>query len=147
MLRHQLAAPLAFDLGNALPDKLAVRALDPALQEAGKLGIKSFKSFQDLFTHANPPLELLVSAKNIFKRQSGSAADRRPEQQVAYVLYLLTILMAKARCGRPITKLGDDAVSRSAQWALSQEWVDAATKSLLTQALQTPKHLACPSEH
>ncbi len=131
MLRHQLAAPLAFDLGNAAVAEDQAGERNRALGEAKKLGIISF---QDLFTHRTPPVVLLKLVKDLFKGRSGASSQRRPEHQVAYVLYLLTILSARVRCGQSITRLTDTEVSRSVQWATSLEWVDAVTKALLAEA-------------
>ena len=101
------------------------------LEGARRLGVVTFR---DLFVHPKPPLRLLKLAKNLFKHQSGASSERRPEQQVAYVLYLLTILAARERCGESITRLTEAEVLRSADWAASREWVDAGTKTLLGQA-------------
>src|SRR5947209_880702 len=82
MLRHIRAAPLEAEL----------KALDAGKNLRASAGIKNFG---ELFQHSQPPLKLLHLAKEFFKAKAGAGANRRPDQEVAYLLYLLTIVTAR----------------------------------------------------
>ena len=127
MLGHQLGAMLAFDLGREIASASPSSAL-PMLTQAEAMGIRTFR---ELLFHPGPPLELLKLAKDFFKCRSGRSSERSPDQQVAYVLYLLTIAAARVRCGQAITRLTLDEVSSGVSWVCDRHWVDAASKDLL----------------
>jgi hypothetical protein len=127
MLRHQLAAPLAFDLAAPALPNVDRPLRDQALQAAKKMGIKSFR---DLLTQPKPPLELLKLVKDLFKHHAGASSKRRPEQEVAYLMYLLTILVARTRLGCEITQLTKTDLRRGYEWAASRPWVDDENKAL-----------------
>ena len=127
MLRHQLAAPLEFDLGGLKPTGSRAKERYKVLNEAAALGIRTF---QDLFRHPRPPLAVLRITKDFFKVRAGPADERRPEQEVAYLIYLLTISAARARTGQTITSLSDSELLRGVEWAASRKWADEETVAL-----------------
>src|SRR5205823_4639641 len=94
MLRHITAASLEAELKTTAGD--------------GNLGPPAgIKTFGELFQHPQPPLKLLQLVKDLFKAKAGAGANRRPEQEVAYLLYLLTIVTARLRLGILISSLTD----------------------------------------
>ena len=127
MLRHQLAAPLAFDLSTLELSQSEKTTRDQALRDATASHIRTF---QDLLQHARPPLPLLHWAKDFFKQQAGASAKRRPEQEVAYLLYLLSILIPRVRLGTRLTRLSDADLLISVNWAARRKWLDAKTREL-----------------
>ena len=66
MLRHQLAAPLEFDLSSVEVEDAEARKRDETLTGAAK---KRIKLFGDLLFHREPPLELLRLAKEFFQEK------------------------------------------------------------------------------
>ena len=121
MLRHIRTAPLEVELRAKIGD--------------GDLGSSiGIKTFGDLFEHSQPPLELLQLAKDFFKEKAGAGANRRPEQEVAYLLYLLTIVTARVRLAVSITQLSDQELLPGVDWALSQTWVDVESSKLFSEA-------------
>jgi hypothetical protein len=127
MLRHQLAAPLQLDLSSLelRPSEMATR--DHTLKEAAGSGIRTF---QDLLEHPRPPLAPLNWAKNFFKQQAGPSLPRRPEQEVAYVLYLLSILVARIRLQTRISKLSNADLLKGIDWAADRKWLDMKTREM-----------------
>jgi hypothetical protein len=131
MLRHQLSSPLEVDLSSLGENERDTKAPDGALAAAASARIKTF---QDLFDHPAPPVAVLSLAKDFFKRQAGASAERRPEQEVAYFLYLLTVLVARVRVGTNVTKLSDADLLKGIKWAVNQKWVDAKTRKMCAEA-------------
>jgi hypothetical protein len=131
MLRHQLSAPLKLDLGRVKVKGISEESRRGILADAEGLRIATL---EDCFQHSSPPLALVTLIKDAFKAQAGPSGQRRPEQQVAYVIYLLAILVARVRLGAAITKLADAQLLRGIDWAATREWVDEGTKVLLARA-------------
>jgi hypothetical protein len=77
---------------------------------------------------------LLKLAKDFFKRQAGRGSERRPVEQVAYLMYLLSILVARIRLGKAITKLTDSELLQACEWGARQAWVHQEMRELLCQA-------------
>ena len=126
MLKHQLSAPLEFDfsyLGREATQRLE------ALRSAE---VPPIATFHDLFHHRAPPVELLQMTKE-FAKACRTRSDRLLPNEIAAMLYLLSIVVARTRCGRRITKLEDDALRHSLDWALKQPWIDEATRELLRE--------------
>ena len=126
MLQHQLRTRLEFDL---LP--LAEGRSDRnALARARAAGVSTFA---DLFQSPVPPKEVLLLAKGFFKTQAGRSSNRDREQEVAYLMYLVSIIVAKARLGLSISRLSPTDQYKAIQWARSRTWLDQATRGLLQQ--------------
>lgn len=127
-LEHELASPLAFDLGSLAPEASAqLRALCTA---DGML----LKSFGDLLQHPAPPVRALELAKDFAKTCSASPHGAIP-QPVARVLYYACIAAALLRGERGITKLPDEELARGLAWVLAQPWLTEATRALVEKAL------------
>jgi len=138
ILRHQLSAPVQFDLGGlekGLARKLA------ALSEAEGLLVRSFA---DLLFHPNPPVELLELTKRFAKACRAHPQGPLPHE-IATLLYYASIVVAMLRCGTRITSLGDDSLRRGVGWLLEQPWLEERTRSLLNEGLKfLDKHWPVP---
>jgi len=131
MLRHQMAAPLHFDLSSVELNAAGAKARDENLAGAVKQRINSFK---DLLFHPEPPLDLLRLSKDFFKRRVKTCKKGSPEWQIAYLFYLLSILAASAR-RESISTLTAAELRKGVRWVLAREWVDARTKAFVVGAL------------
>jgi len=124
ILRHQMAAPLAYDLTVAGPgpaESVARLSASPA----GEI-----RTFSDLLHHPSPPIELLTYVKDFARAARNDPASPLPKE-IAGVLYFAAIAVARDRHGRSITRLGEDAVREGVEWVLAQAWVDEQTRSVL----------------
>lgn len=129
ILRHQLAAPIAFDLSflDAAPQQNcnALRGNDDP----------PIASFRDLFNHPRPPMELLQLTKD-FSKACRTRSDAPLPDTIATVLYLLCIITARVKWDRRISKLDDRALEQRLQWAMEQPWVDDRTRAILCDGRQ-----------
>jgi hypothetical protein len=132
MVRHQMSAPLNFDLTSIELKATKAEARNQTLTGAAN---KRIQSFEELLFHREPALELLRLSKEFFKRRVKDCTKDSPEWQVAYLFYLLSILAAGTRTGQ-LSKLAPGEMCRAIRWALDQPWADAKTKELLSQAYQ-----------
>jgi hypothetical protein len=130
ILRHQLAAPLEFDL-NTL--ELAGRAAQNREQTLTGATSSGIRSFGDLLFHHAPPLELLKLSKRFFKERTQACRKNSPEWKLAYLLYLLTLLVAGDRVSR-LSSLSPKDFLKGANWALEQAWLDQKTRQLILAA-------------
>ena len=130
MVRHQFMAPLDFDLSAVEETKTEGTAPRQTLTQAATAHIRTF---EDLLFHAEPPLELLRLSKEFFKSRTQSQRKDSPEWQVAYLFYLLSILVGRRRDPR-ISGLTRAELLRATEWALSRVRVDRKTRKLLAQA-------------
>ena len=128
ILRHQLTVPVEFDLGGMEPG--AANKLRTLASSEGLL----VKSFADLLHHPNAPLALLQLTKH-FAKANGVHPESALPADVAKVLYYAAIAVALARCRRRITELDDEALWRGFTWAVQQDWVDDAMRTLLREGL------------
>ena len=129
MLQHQLSAPLEFDFSYL--GREATQRLELLCSAQGP----PIATFGDLLHHPSPPVELLAMTKE-FAKACRTRSDRLLPGEIAALLYLLSIVVARTRCGRRITKLEDDALRHSLDWALQQPWVDQSTRALLHEGGQ-----------
>jgi len=137
ILQHQLAAPLALDLGPLAPGHGEARGA-----EAGAAPV--LRTFGDLLFHPAPPVEWLESVKQFAKGCRSRPEGPLPDE-IATVLYLMSIAAALVRCRRRITRQDDASLSYGLEWALDQPWVDARTRALLEEgrramAEEPPSH-------
>ena len=128
MLRHQLTAPVPFELGVQAP---AVAARLKARAEAQGLLLKNL---DDLFHHPNPPIELLEMTKDFAKAISAHPNASIPPE-VAAVLYYASIVVAELRCGRRITMLSDALLIDGLKFVLSNDWLDERTRAILQEGV------------
>ena len=129
IFRHQMLSPILVDLGGFDP---ATAARLKVLGEAQSLLLKSFS---DLFHHPVPPLELLTLTKD-FAKANMDQPDSSLPNEVAGVLYYLSIAAAYVRLDRKISQLGDAEFKRGLLWAKGQPWVEKPIQDLLDEALQ-----------
>jgi hypothetical protein len=128
IFRHQLSAPVQFDLANldaGLANKLRT------LSEAQGLLIRSFA---DLLYHPNPPVELLELTKQ-FAKACRNHPDSLLPHEIATLLYFASIVTALTRCGRRITELDEVALRSGIEWLVQQPWVDERMRMLLGEGL------------
>jgi hypothetical protein len=129
IFRHQMSAPILVDLGGFDP---ATAARLKTLSNAQSLLLKSFL---DLFLHPVPPIELLTLTKD-FAKGNMEQPDSSLPNEVAAVLYYVSIAAAWVRLGRRITELRDPELKRGLEWAKGKAWVEPRLQQLLDEALQ-----------
>ncbi|MFQ5495688.1 MAG: hypothetical protein ACE5EX_09950 [Phycisphaerae bacterium] len=137
ILRHQLAAPIEYDLSAMGRDK--AHKLRTSAASKGLL----LKSFADLLHHPHPPLELLAMTKQFAKAARADPKSSVPVE-ITTLLYYACIAAALVRCRERITGLDDAAIKEGFEWGRTQPWVDEATAGLFTaglEALQAPDEL------
>jgi hypothetical protein len=132
MLRHQLDAPLEFDLSSLELKGREARDRDKTLTGTTNIQIQTFR---DLLFHQQPPLEALKLAKEFFKWRTQSCEKESPVWKVAYLFYLLCLLASGERAAQ-LTSLGSKDQLKGAKWALAQTWVDQPTKRLILSACE-----------
>jgi len=124
ILEHQLLVPVASDVGG-LGKQLAGRPdLVRSLQDLG------ITSFNDLLHHPRPPVELLKLTKE-FAKDCRSHADSPLPDEIATILYFLSIVVAMQKCTQRISQLNHAGLRYGLDWALEQTWLDAPTRKLL----------------
>jgi hypothetical protein len=129
ILEHQLAAPLECDL-SGLDNGLA-----EWLDEPGEAGDRPLGTFGDLLRHPSPPLRLLELTKEFAKARRSHPRSPLPDE-IATVLYFLSIAAAMTRCGTRITRMDDHSLEYGLKWALKQPWLDDSSRGLLEEGLQ-----------
>jgi hypothetical protein len=129
IFRHQMSAPILVDLGGFDP---ATAARLKTLSHAQGLLLKSFL---DLLAHPVPPVELLTLTKE-FAKGNMDQPDSSLPNEVAAVLYYLSIAAAYVRLGRRISQLNDAELRRGLEWAKGKPWVEPQLQRLLEEALQ-----------
>lgn len=120
ILHHQLSVPLEVELG---PGGASLGAVEP---EAGGARLVTFG---DVLHHPRPPVELLEAIKDFAKAGVRDPNGALPSD-VATVLYVAAVAVARAVCGRRITHLSDAAVRDNVRWALALPWLDPPTRRL-----------------
>src|SRR6516162_1496558 len=129
ILQHQLATSVQLDLesrNSSLRGRL--HALPPGRQP-GKL------TFAELFQHPAPPVELLQLIKN-FAKASRVRGESALPAEIATVIYLMSIVVARLRCQARISEQSDESLTHGIQWVLSQPWIDEQTRQLFREALR-----------
>jgi hypothetical protein len=123
-----MSAPVAVDLGTFDPRTAAsLRTLSEA---QGLL----LRSFDDLFHHPAPPIELLELVKDFAKANLDHPESGLPGE-IAAALYYTSIAAALVRLDARISQLPDADLQRGLRSILEQAWLDERTKELLAQAL------------
>lgn len=130
MLEHQLDAPLEVDLGGL---DLALAARLPHLTGTGD---RPLRTFRDLFCHPRPPVDLLELAKRFAKLHRNQPESPLPEE-LSTLIYLLTIIIARAKCGQQISGLDMETLHFGVDWALGRPWLDTTTRALLAEGWKT----------
>lgn len=137
ILRHQLEAPLLFDLGTSDSQFTDEQEAPGAAAAAGAAAAESdasrVSSFGELFLHSRPPLQLLRLTKRFAKTSDRRAANPLPEE-VATVLYYAAIVAALLRHGEHISRVSDETLREGTDWVLQREWVAGPLRGLFMEA-------------
>jgi hypothetical protein len=141
MFRHQLAAPVDFDLSSLPAEEANPETVAMALEQSasGQVG-----TFAALLTHPQPPVDLLRLSKDFFKHRAAQFPKGSPDWQLAYCFYLLTILVGHQH-RIPLSTLTPAELRQAADWALQQSWVDNSARALIERVraqLAGPGHAA-----
>jgi len=130
MWRHQLGAPLTFDLKDVEPDPTSLAQMTHA-------GERELETFGQLLDDPQPPVELLQIVKEFAKSQSAGGEPLLPKP-IGSALYYAAIATARLRCGgQRISALDDAELRRGVEWAVQQAWLDEGTRQLFAQALES----------
>ncbi|MFA5204564.1 MAG: hypothetical protein WC708_09205 [Lentisphaeria bacterium] len=127
VFRHQMSAPVQLDLGGVAPN------LVPKLRFLCEAQGLLLNSFDDLFRHPHPPVELFEIVKKWARRNRQNPAAALPKE-VATALYYGSIAAALVRCQRQISRLGDPALKQGLDWMLAQQWITDPVRSLCQEA-------------
>ena len=128
VLRHQLAAPLEYDLRTLAPGGEKTITEMSAKVSSGPRP----RNFGDLIRNPSPPLDLLRLMKD-FSRAGRDSGSLPPE--VATVLYYAAIVVALLRHGARITELGDVALRKGVEWSIAQGWTGDELRAVFTESL------------
>src|ERR1051326_6990916 len=129
IFRHQLNAPLDFDLSEVTSDARET------LMSSRTNTMNPPKTFFDLFHHPHPPIGLLMLAKELGKANAREPGGVLP-REIGTFLYYLSISVALTRRGERITKFSDDKLRKGFDWCIAQPWMDDATRSLFRKGLK-----------
>jgi hypothetical protein len=130
ILDHQLSTAVDVDLAAMAQSSAEhVRALAAA-------AVPPIKTFRDLFHHPRPPVELLELTKRFAKRCRNSPDSPLPDE-VATVLYFLSIVVAMRNCRTRISGMDEQALRHGLDWALGQPWLDKDAQRLLREGNTT----------
>jgi hypothetical protein len=129
ILRHQLATPVQLDLEGRNSSLHAGPHALPHGQHLGKL------TFGELLHHPEPPVELLRQIKHFAKASRKSGESALPAE-IATVIYLMAIVVARLRCHTRISEQSDESLAHGIHWVQSQPWVDERTHQLFREALR-----------
>lgn len=130
ILKHQMSIPIAVDL--SAQKKAVAQQLMALCSGNGML----LKSYEDLFDHENPPIELLQIIKD-YAKTCLSAKNSPFPSEVASVLYYTTIAAAMARCRRRISSLTDEKLREGFEWVLARPWKNKSISRLMKQAIDS----------
>lgn len=126
--RHQLSAPIEYDLRSLSSDAARKTRFVSAAQ--GLL----LRSFADLFSHPQPPLELLELTKEFAKGHRNQPESPLPVE-VSTLLYYASVAAALLRCRQRISGLTDQALREGLEWAAALDWVEEPIHQLFAETL------------
>jgi hypothetical protein len=129
MWRHQLKAPLLFDLNAYAPNTESITQMTHADE-------RTLETFGDLLADSHPPADLLRLVKEFAKSESSGDEPALPKV-IGSALYYAAIVAARVRCGQRISGLSDAELRRGLEWAGQQTWLDSRTRGFFASALQT----------
>jgi hypothetical protein len=125
--QHQLQTSLTAD-----PDVAANEALAASLDHHARSD-PPIRTFGDLLFHPRPPVELLDFVKQ-FAKSRRLGKDATVPDEIATMLYILSIVAAMMKCDRGISKMDPAALRHCLAWALEQTWLGEPARRLLTQS-------------
>src|SRR5258708_3382531 len=126
ILRHQLATLVQLDLETAGSTFRSRLIALPADQQPGK------STYEDVFHSATPSLALLGLLKQLAKSSRVRGESVLPPE-IATVIYLTSIVVARLRLAQRITEQSDESLLYGIQWVIDQPWVDEKTRSLFRE--------------
>ncbi len=129
MWRHQLSAPIDIDLATVT----SVRAT--ILRNSPQLASFQGKTFGDLFSHPQVPIELLELTKE-FAKQTLKDSEETQLKEVASALYYASYAAGVVHYRKSIGSMKDNELVPGFNWALKQTWLDDQTKKLIAEAMQ-----------
>jgi hypothetical protein len=91
-------------------------------------------SFAAVIFCSRPRRDLLLCVKQ-YAKTLGPGPALLPKE-IAMVLYLGAIAAARLRLGERISTLSDESLASGIKWALEQEWLDDASRALMSEASQ-----------
>jgi hypothetical protein len=118
VLRHQLAAPIAFGPERGTGSDRPIPA-----------------TFGDLLCEARPSLSLLVLLKD-FARAHTLQPNSPIPHEVATILYYAAIIAALVNSDQRISSLSDESLCKGIKAILDFDWIDDATRDLFAEGLR-----------
>jgi hypothetical protein len=122
--RHQLQTSLI-----SSPEVEANESLTASLARHAQ-SVPPIRTFGELLSHAQPPVELLEFVKQ-YAKSCRIGTDAAIPDEIATVLYIVSIVAAMTKCDRAISKMDAIAQRHCVDWALEQTWLDEPTRRLL----------------
>jgi hypothetical protein len=126
ILAHQLQAHVGFELEN-------LRYQSPAVYS--RVEAAGVRSFQQLFEHSDPPLELLRMTKD-FARAHSAHPESSLAKEIVTTLYFASVSLAMVRHQVRITQLNDPELRQGITWCLAQAWMQPGLQRIFRQALE-----------
>jgi len=127
ILRHQLSTAVQLDLESAGEVFRSRLIALPGDQRPGNL------TYEEVFRLSVPPLELLNLLKQLAKSSRVRGESVLPPE-IATVIYLASIVVARLRLGIRISEQSDESLLHGVQWVIDQPWVDEKTRTLFREA-------------
>jgi hypothetical protein len=128
MWRHQLSAPLEYDLAEAATDARTIVTQFSSASDA------PLRTFGNLLRHPSPPLDLLRFTKD-FAKARRAEPDAAFPQEIATALYYAAIAVALVRQHQKLTELDPQTLCQGLQWTAQRTWMDSDIRDTLNQAL------------
>lgn len=129
MLEHQWDSLFKADMAGLDP---AAAGMLTSLCEAQSL---SLKSYGDILSHKLPPIELLEIIQDYAKRNLARPGAAIPGE-IAELLYVLSIVVARVRWGRRITTQNDSTVLKNIRTLLAHTWLTPPVSELLREGVR-----------
>jgi len=115
LLQYRLNAPMGVDLGGLPPE------VTPKVKTLAEAEGLLLKSLLDLFCHEHAPLELLRLVKDYAKAHRNQPQSELP-REVSAVIYYASIAAALVSNRAKITRMPEEELRSSFDWALSRHW-------------------------
>ena len=129
MLRHQLATSLIDELQS-------LEGIDPQhLRSMIDAVTPTIRSFEDLFAHPRPPVELLQYVKEFAKACRDDPACLLPVE-ISSTLYYACLAVSELRCHERLTSMSSQDVKKGLDWTLKQDWMHPGLRRLFQQAYE-----------